>query len=531
MRVERVVGTETEYAIAAEDGSPANPVSLSMAVVRAAADPERSHIHWDYGREDPVNDARTGRLPRAMASPGMLTDSPQSALMNVLAPNGGRIYVDHAHPEYSSPETTDPFQALAYDRAGDLLMSRAARCAGREGATHGVRLYKNNVDGKGACWGTHENYLMDRSVPFSRVVALMTIHFVTRQIYTGSGRVGLGVDGREPGFQIGQRADYLQTRVGLQTTFDRPIINTRDESHSTASTRRFHVIAGDANRMDLPQVLKLGTTSMLLGLLEDADTAGFDLDTLLGRLALNDPVSSLRTVSRDLSLNAPLVLESGRRETALQIQQDLFQAICRVGVILYGEDREGKPAWPGQVTGRLMKLWEAILDDLDRVRRADADERLGMSDQAGRLEWLMKWQLLESLRRRRSIHDWSDPRLAALDIEWARLDPGHDLPSRLGSRIQPVTSQPAVEDAADMGPDGTRAWFRSRILHDCPHIIRSMSWSRVVLEDPENDEGRPLIVDLTDPSGHTKADCPGVLEHSGDIARWLLKGEGRDLYC
>lgn len=531
MRVERVVGTETEYAIATGDGSRANPVALSLELVRAAADPARSRIHWDYGREDPVNDARSGRLPRAMARPSMLTDSPQAALINVLAPNGGRIYVDHAHPEYSSPETTDPFQALTYDRAGDLLMAQAAARAGQGGKGHGLRLYKNNVDGKGACWGTHENYLMDRSVPFARVATLMTIHFVTRQIFTGSGRVGLGSEGRGSGYQIGQRADYLQSRIGLQTTFDRPIINTRDESHSTASTRRFHVIAGDANRMDLPQVLKVGTTSMLLALLEDAETAGFDLDALLGRLAMDDPVAAVRVVSRDLSLKEPLALESGRRESALEIQYDLLEGVCQAGAALYGRDGEGQPAWPGEATGRVMELWRGALEDLDQVRGADADGRMGMTAQAGRLEWLLKWQLLEGLRRRRSIRDWADPRLAALDIEWARLDPGHDLPSRLATRIQSAVSSEAVEAATDQAPAGTRAWFRSRLLHDCPEVIRSMSWSRVVLADSDGDEGQALDMDLTDPTGHTEADCRGLLEHSGNIGRWLLKGEGRDLYC
>lgn len=526
MRVERVVGTETEYAILDECGSGSNPTCLSAALVRVAGIPALSHIRWDYGLEDPVNDARGGRLPRSLADPSILTDSPQAALTNILAPNGGRIYVDHAHPEYSSPETIDPFQALAYDRAGDLLMARASQEADLEGRGR-LRLYKNNVDGKGASWGTHENYLMDRAVPFDQVAALMTIHFVTRQIYTGSGRVGLGVESQEEGYQLGQRADYLCSPLGLQTTFDRPIINTRDESHSTASTRRFHVIVGDANRMDVPQVLKIGTTSMLLGLLEDAQEAGYDLDSLVKRLALANPVQAMRVVSRDLSLGEGLELSNGRRASALEIQGSLYQAVCQAGRGMYGSDRGGRPDWPDQTTSALMNLWGQVLEDLELVQDADEDRRMAMDAQAGRLEWLLKWQLLENLRRRRSIRTWGDPRLTALDIEWARLEPGHDLPSQLSSRMQKEVSLSTIQESRDQGPTGTRAWLRSFLLHSCPEAVRFMSWSRVILASPQDDEQEKIFtVDLSDPLRHTRADCMELLEHYEDIPTWLNRWEG-----
>ena len=161
-----------------------------------------------------------------------------------------------------------------------------------------IALHRNNVDGKGSCWGTHENYMMARAVPFDLVTRLMTLHFVTRQIYAGSGRVGIGENSEIPGYQLSQRADYIHAKVGLQTTFERPIINTRDESHSTDAYRRLHVIVGDANRMEVPQALKLGTTSMLLWLLEHADEAGFDLNAFLDELELSDPVEAIHTVSR-----------------------------------------------------------------------------------------------------------------------------------------------------------------------------------------------------------------------------------------
>ena len=181
MSVQRVMGTETEYAVSQAGTRHYQPVQLSFDVVAAAANADTRHIRWDYRQEDPVNDARGTRLDRAAARPDMLTDSPQLNITNVIAPNGGRIYVDHAHPEYSAPETTDPFQAVAYDHAGDRLMLAAARQAGHN-TGRAIELHRNNVDGKGASWGTHENYMMKRSVPFDDVAGLMTAHFVSRQI-------------------------------------------------------------------------------------------------------------------------------------------------------------------------------------------------------------------------------------------------------------------------------------------------------------------------------------------------------------
>ncbi|MDU5944962.1 MAG: depupylase/deamidase Dop, partial [Bifidobacterium longum] len=400
MTVKRVMGTETEYAVSLNTPDRYNPVQLSFDVVNGAADSHSKSIRWDYRQEDPVNDARGTRLERAAARPDMLTDAPQLNITNVIAPNGGRVYVDHAHPEYSAPETTDPFEAVRYDRAGDLIMQAATERARTQTGTP-IALHRNNVDGKGSCWGTHENYMMARSVPFDLVTRLMTLHFVTRQIYAGSGRVGIGENSEIPGYQLSQRADYIHAKVGLQTTFERPIINTRDESHSTDEYRRLHVIVGDANRMEVPQALKLGTTSMLLWLLEHADEAGFDLNAFLDELELADPVEAMHTVSHDLTLGASLPLANGGETNAWLIQLKLRQAVYQVAALVEGTDTAGEPAWPDKSTTSIMAMWQQALIDCASIRHAaDDDERLAMTGEASRIEWLLKWQLLEKLRRK-----------------------------------------------------------------------------------------------------------------------------------
>ncbi|NEG88579.1 depupylase/deamidase Dop [Bifidobacterium aerophilum] len=537
MSVIRVMGTETEYAVSRADGAHANPVRLSFDVVGAAANEANAHIRWDYRQEDPVNDMRGTRLERAAARPDMLTDAPQLNIVNVIAPNGGRVYVDHAHPEYSAPETTDPFEAVRYDHAGDLIMREAARRASERTGTP-IVLHRNNVDGKGASWGTHENYMTRRDVPFDIVARLMTAHFVSRQIYVGSGRVGIGERSETAGYQLSQRADYIHMKVGLQTTFDRPIINTRDESHSTDEYRRLHVIVGDANRMDVPQALKLGTTSMLLWTAEHADEAGLDLADLLDRLELADPVDAMHTVSHDLTLAAALPLEHGGTTTAWQMQVTLRSAVYAVAAMVHGTDTSGEPAWPDRQTRSVMAMWGQALADTGAIRHADADERLTMSNEAGRVEWLFKWQLLEKLRRKRGV-TWADPRLAALDLSWAALEPSSCVFEKLRSHTERVNADAEVAAAAEHAPDDTRAWLRAAIVRRYPEQVVAASWSHLTVRaHPEADDdidlygnaSRPRVrqsdlftLDMSEPLRFGRTACERIVDECSSAAETLSR--------
>ncbi|WEV41447.1 depupylase/deamidase Dop [Bifidobacterium sp. ESL0682] len=551
MTVRRMMGTETEYAVSDLGREHYNPVQLSFDVVSGAANPETQHIRWDYRQEDPLNDARGTRLPRAAARPDMLTDEPQRQIVNVIASNGGRIYVDHAHPEYSAPETMDPFEAVCYDHAGDALMREATRKANERNGSH-IVLHRNNVDGKGASWGTHENYMMLRNVPFEKVAALMTLHFVSRQIYAGSGRVGIGEKSEEAGYQLSQRADYVHSIVGLQTTFDRPIVNARDESHVTGDFRRLHVIVGDANRMDVPQALKLGTTSMLLWLLEQTEdgNSAFDIEGLLADLQLVDPVEAMHIISHDLSLAAPLPLEQGGNTTAWQIQVRLLSAVSAQGAATYGTDSRGDPLWPDEPTKRVMAMWQQALADVAKVRHASDDERLTMTDEGSRLEWLLKWQLMERLRSKIG-ENWSSPKLAALDLSWAALDPSHSVFARLQSQtertfvnlhhqadseesdISDSDSEPSqvstqqqadaeLERATSTPPEDTRAWLRAEILRLFPQDVVAASWSHITVSEDSNDDANAHPDYTTDAEGNRMARRSAHL-YSLDIsdsARW-----------
>src|SRR6185436_4997992 len=252
-------------------------------------------------------------------------------LANVILTNGARLYVDHAHPEYSTPECTNPLDVVKWDKAGERVMAEASRRAATIPGTHRIQLYKNNTDNKGASYGSHENYLMRRQTPFADIVAHLTPFFVTRQVFTGVGRVGIGQDGSGSGFQLSSRADFFEVEVGLETTLKRPIINTRDEPHSDPEKyRRLHVIIGDANMSEISTYLKVGTTALVLAMIEDR-FLGADL-------SIEAPVAELRAISHDPTCRRLVTLKDGRKMTAVQLQAEYLELARKFTEDKYGDD-------------------------------------------------------------------------------------------------------------------------------------------------------------------------------------------------
>ncbi len=323
MALPKVCGIETEYGIVVR-GAENNPVSASSllinAYIAATTSPQRGRVGWDFDDEHPANDARGFSLDDIIAP------EIETTLVNAVLTNGARYYVDHAHPEISTPEVSTALEAVCWDRAAEEIIRRsmvhasAKLSAGASGPAE-VIVHKNNSDGKGNSYGCHENYLLARETPFGRIVAQVTPHFVTRQIFTGAGKVGCelpGVPNDHVPYQLSQRADFFEEEVGLETTLKRPIVNTRDEPHCDAQKyRRLHVIVGDANMSEVATYLKVGTTAIVLAMIED-DALGDDW--LLG-----NPVSAIRQVSHDPSLTRTIPLRDGRRVTALEIQWGLLE--------------------------------------------------------------------------------------------------------------------------------------------------------------------------------------------------------------
>ncbi|MFE7405839.1 depupylase/deamidase Dop [Isoptericola sp. NPDC057559] len=571
------MGIETEYGVLAPGRPMANPMLMSSQVVMTyralvASAGARPPARWDYDDEDPLQDARGFHLQRASAHPSLLTDDPSRpapsgpvgtgggtpasaqvasaagtpgasargrsagraarqqpeeverpsvedyddpSAANCILTNGARLYVDHAHPEYSSPEVTGPRDGVLWDVAGERVMLASVRSLAEVPGGE-VVLYKNNVDGKGASYGTHENFLVDRALPFGTLVELLTPFLVTRQVFSGSGRVGIGPTGAEAGFQISQRADYIEAEVGLETTLRRPIVNTRDEPHADRTRwRRLHLIIGDANLFEVATFLKLGTTSLVLWVLEHLDElaeAGVPARAELAALRLADPVADVQRVSRDLSLTEALELADGRRLTALQVQEAYADVVARaVAALAAGE------GGPDAETADVLDRWRSVLSRLATDPATCARE----------VEWVAKRRLLEGMRSRDGI-SWDHPRLHALDLQWTDVRPERGIYHRLvaSGAVERLVDDERVADAVHHAPADTRAWFRGEVMARYADQVSAASWDSVIFDVP----GAAALqrVPMLDPARGTRAHIGALLDASPDAAALLkgLRGEG-----
>ncbi|MDR0343934.1 MAG: proteasome accessory factor PafA2 [Nocardiopsaceae bacterium] len=491
----RVMGTETEYGISVPGQPGANAMVTSSQVVnayQAATSARARRARWDFEEENPLRDARGFDLAREAADATQLTDE-DLGLANVILTNGARLYVDHAHPEYSAPECTNPLAAVIWDKAGERVMAEAATRAASVSGTSAIQLYKNNTDNKGASYGTHENYLMNRGTPFADIVRHLTPFFVSRQVVCGAGRVGRGADGRTEGFQISQRADFFEVEVGLETTLKRPIINTRDEPHADPEKyRRLHVIIGDANMSEISTFLKLGTTALVLAMIEDR--------FLDGDLALEAPVAELRAVSHDPSCRHLVTLRDGRKMTAVQLQIEYLERARK-----YTEDRYGTDV--DEMTADVLGRWESVL-----TRLAEDPMQL-----ARELDWVAKLELLEGYRTRDGL-SWGHPRLQLVDLQYSDVRPDRGLYNRLAARgrMNRLVPEEEVLRAVDDPPEDTRAYFRGRCLQQYPDAVAAASWDSVIFDLPGHDSLQR--VPTLEPLRGTRAHVGDLLDRSRTAA-------------
>jgi proteasome accessory factor A len=484
--IPKVIGTETEFGIAALGSHDFNPVISSSLLISTYAGSLR-RIRWDYEQESPLRDAR-GYEPVQVRE----ASEEDLGLANVILPNGARYYVDHAHPEYSTPECASPRDLVIHDRAGERILERSLHELER--AMPGVQriaVYKNNSDGKGNSYGTHENYLVDRAVPFASIVRDLTPFFVSRQIFCGAGKLGAEApwdDRDRHRYQLTQRADFFEAEVGLETTLKRPIINTRDEPHADPDKyRRLHVIVGDANLCEVATFLKVGTTSLVLKMIEDE---------YLPDLTLANPVASLHDVSRDLSCRAVVRLADGRRPTAIQVQWEYLERAKKY------VEQEDTTADNQEVVER----WEAILTSLE-------DDPMQLHRE---LDWVAKYRLLEGYRERDGL-DWSDPKLRLIDLQYHDVRREKGLYHRLAAtgKVERLVTEDEIEVAVMEPPHDTRAYFRGRCISKYPDAIAAASWDSMIF-----DAGREALqrVPMREPLRGTRAHVEDLLERSPDPA-------------
>jgi Pup amidohydrolase len=481
MAIHKVLGTETEYGIVVRGDPGFNPAVASSLVVNSYPG-ARVKVQWSYEEESPGRDAR------GFGHDGYGLVDPEGAVVNSVLANGARLYVDHAHPEYSAPESYDPLEAALYDKAGERVM-RAAAEAATELSGKRVSLYKNNSDGKGNSYGAHENYLLSRQTPFSEVIRYAMTFLVTRQVFTGAGKVGRENDRPEVDYQVTQRADFFEEEVGLETTLKRPIINTRDEPHSDPSQyRRLHVIIGDANLSEVQNFLKLGTTSLMLSALEDG--------ALPDPLDLFDPVEACWQVSHDTGLHAPIELDGGGTATALELQGRYLEWLSK-----YVEKEFDDPVWD-----LLISEWERTLALLETDPGKLADT----------LDWVAKKRMLDGYVERDGL-SWSNPKLRALDLQYHDVDAVKGLYNRLVDRgsMRTLFTEEQIEHATLNPPTRTRAYFRGRCVKDYPGALVAANWDSLVFDVGEANLKR---VPMMEPLRGDADRIGGVLDEAVDAA-------------
>ncbi len=449
----RIFGLETEYGLLIDQDRPEHSPSFLAHRIR-------DHIFQVQQRG--VLDLHHRGHDEPPGNGGFLT-------------NAGRIYVDMGHLEFASPECESLVDLIAADRAGDRLVQKAIE---ELDLGERVSLIKNNIDHEtDATFGSHENYLVTRHFPFTRRGLNKLIPFlVTRQIFTGSGRVGTagpqdawiqrGVlivprgrhrDGSHSTgirFQISQRADHIVNDFFEWIQGNRAIVNTRDEPLADPNQfRRIHLLLGDSNMAEVATALKIGTTALVLQLIEEGH-APPDLE-------IYEPVEALQEISQDQERAWLVTLESGKSISAIDLQERYLEAAQRH---FKGQDEE---------TDWVLNEWEVVLNGL----RGDYTKLVG------RIDWVSKLWLLETFREAEQL-DWDDPWLKSLDLAYHNLDPEKGLYFGLQAegRAPRVTSDKAVELAEARPPRNTRAFGRGELVR---HLLE---WKPP--DDGEGPDGR-----------------------------------------
>ncbi|MDQ4149110.1 MAG: proteasome accessory factor PafA2 [Actinomycetota bacterium] len=490
----KVMGIETEYGVIAKGGEDQNPIFASSLLINSFVSPRLKRVRWDYEEETPFADARG--FERA----GVDLLEEEGGLVSVILENGARYYVDHAHPEYSTPECTNPRDLVIHDKAGERVLAESVRTATRS-LPPGQRIlvYKNNSDGKGNSYGCHENYLMSRQTPFPTIVSTLMPFLVTRQIFTGAGKLGIEGPGAEKDdrYQISQRADFFEVEVGLETTFKRPIINTRDEPHADPEKyRRLHVIIGDANMSEVATFLKTGTTALVLSMIEDA--------FMTVDLTLSQPVSALKAISRDPTCRTTISLADGRTVTAIDLQWEYLGWVRK-----YLENQD-----VNEVTSEVLTRWEQALSALE----------LDPMTLGNQLDWVAKYSMLEAYRERHGL-EWSDPALAMVDLQY------HDIRTTKSifykmieqGQMETLVTSEEIDRAVREPPSDTRAYFRGKVLQRFSSDITAASWDGVIFDTGSDSLQK---IPMLEPLRGTKQATGELIESSTSSADLIEKLRG-----
>ncbi|OFT62871.1 Pup--protein ligase [Corynebacterium sp. HMSC05E07] len=413
---------------------------------------------------------------------------------NIFAPNASRLYLDvGSHPEIATAECDSLSQLIAYERAGDRMVDSMARQAedtlAAEGEERAVYLFKNNVDSAGNSYGCHENYLISRHVVLKDLGQALLPFMITRQLICGAGMIQKSAGDEPARFVLSQRADQVWEGVSSATTRSRPIINTRDEPHGDSKRfRRMHVIVGDSSMAEPTVALKVGSTLLMLEMLE----AGFDVP----HCGVQDPIHHIRDIALDPTGSTRLPLVDGSTATALEVQQALCAAAQR-----WLEHREDAGT-PTAEMARVVDLWQRMLTAIESQDFSGVDREI---------DWVIKRSLLERYRARLG-GEWAHPKLAQIDLTYHDIRPGRGLFSVLEQRgmVKRWIDDASIEAAVDNPPQTTRAKLRGEFLAAARQLDAAVTvdWTRMKVNRPE-----PMTEEFSDPFVSEDQRLDGLLDY------------------
>jgi proteasome accessory factor A len=382
---------------------------------------------------------------------------------NVFLANGARLYLDvGSHPEYATPECDSIYDLVVHDKAGERILEQLLASAEQRLREEGIRgviyLFKNNTDSAGNSYGCHENYLTSRRDDFGHYAEVLIPFFVSRQIFAGAGKVLQTARGAM--YCVSQRAEHIWEGVSSATTRSRPIINTRDEPHADAERfRRLHVIVGDSNMSEYATFLKVGTTSILLRMLEDPSC-------VLRDMTLENPIRAIREISHDMTCTRRVRLANGREASALDIQSEYLSRALR-----YADAKGFSP-----LEMQALKMWEHCLTQI-------GEDPLSLDREC---DWVIKHRLIEAYRAKHDL-PLSHPKVALMDLQYHDVNRSRSLFYRMQQKnlVERMCTDADIDTAVDTPPQTTRARLRGEFIRRAKERKRdyTVDWVHLKLND------------------------------------------------
>ncbi len=479
-----LAGIETEYGLLVENHGADTQVENATTLVRSY--PGECLALWDYRNESPRNDLRGFKLDQLEFDPrdaefdvGKTYGPASEVRADRILPNGGRLYNDHGHPEYATPECWTLDEIVRHDIAGQHVMLEAAK-AFEESTGLRATLYKNNTDYHGSSYGTHESYLIPRTADIEGLAQAVVPMLVARSLLCGAGKVGSESGAGVP-FQNSQRADFFVETMNAETLHRRPIFNTRDEPHADPGRwMRLHVISGDANMMASCTKRKVGLVKVALLLHQHGFTPQY---------SLADPVAAIKQVSRDLSGACSIALKGGGWTTPELILQELLHAA--LAEIDLGQE-----------------LADLCMDCIDLLKLLHVDRGAF----ARRVDWAAKYALLEQIVAEDGLN-WTDAALQSYCLEYQNIDPEDGLYFAL-EEMGAIDPSPKLQgNELAEGPSGSRAVVRGVAVSKFADRVITASWRSIVIRDADN---RTVELDL-----QPNVRYPDSIRHVSDVESFI----------